>query len=60
MKPKSKRKTPKRIKESVTEHEYKKLMSAVRGDESLRPSTQQSYFYQKPNQNANSLQVMSL
>ena len=42
MKPKSKRKTPKRIKESVTEHEYKKLMSAVRGDESLRPNTQQN------------------
>ncbi|MFA5462222.1 MAG: site-specific integrase [Sulfurimonas sp.] len=39
MKPKSKRKTPKRIKESVTEHEYKKLMSAVRGDESLRLNT---------------------
>ncbi len=29
----------KRIKESVAEHEYKKLMSAVRGDESLRPNT---------------------
>ena len=39
MKAKSKRKTPKRIKESVTELEYKKLMSAVRGDESLRPNT---------------------
>lgn len=39
MKPKSKRKTLKRIKESVTEHEYKKLMSAIRGDESLRPNT---------------------
>ena len=39
MKPKSKRKTPKRIKESVTEHEYKKLMSAVRGDESIRANT---------------------
>ncbi len=37
MKPKSK--TLKRIKESVTEHEYKKLMSAVRGDESIREST---------------------
>ena len=43
MKPKSKKKpTTKRIKESVTEHEYKKLMSAVRGDESLRPNTQQN------------------
>ena len=39
MKPKSKRKTPKRIKESVTELEYKKLMSAVRGDESIRANT---------------------
>ncbi|MGE4420243.1 MAG: tyrosine-type recombinase/integrase [Sulfurimonas sp.] len=39
MKPKSKRKTLKRIKESVTEIEYKKLMSAIRGDESLRPNT---------------------
>ena len=39
MKPKSKRKTLKRIKESVTEHEYKKLMSAVRGDESIRENT---------------------
>ena len=39
MKPKSKRKTAKRIKESVTELEYKKLMSAVRGDESIRANT---------------------
>ncbi len=39
MKPKSKRKTPKRIKESIGEVEYKKLMSAIRGDESLRPNT---------------------
>ena len=39
MKPKSKRKTPKRIKESVTELEYKKLMSAIRGDESIRENT---------------------
>ena len=38
-KPKSKRKTPKRIKESITEVEYKKLINAVRGDESLRPNT---------------------
>ena len=43
MKPKSKRKTTlKRIKESVTELEYKKLMSAVRGDESLRPNTKEN------------------
>ena len=39
MKAKTKRKTLKRIKESVTEHEYKKLLSAVRGDESLRENT---------------------
>lgn len=39
MKVKIKRKTLKRIKESVTEHEYKKLLSAVRGDESLRETT---------------------
>ena len=43
MKPKNKKKpTTKRIKESVTEHEYKKLMSAIRGDESLRANTQQN------------------
>ncbi len=35
-KPKSKLK---RIKESITEVEYKKLINAVRGDESLRPNT---------------------
>ena len=29
----------KRIKESITELEYKKLMSAVRGDESIRENT---------------------
>jgi len=39
MQSKTKRKIPKRIKESVTEVEYKKLMSAVRGDESLRENT---------------------
>ena len=39
MKSKSKKKSLKRIKESVTEHEYKKLMSVVRGDESLRANT---------------------
>ncbi len=32
----------KRIKESVTELEYKKLMNAVRGDESLRDNTKQN------------------
>ena len=43
MKPKNKKKsTTKRIKESVTEHEYKKLMSAIRGNESLRANTQQN------------------
>ena len=36
---KKKKGTLKRIKESVTEIEYKKLMSAIRGDESLRPNT---------------------
>lgn len=36
---KKKKPTLKRIKESVTEQEYKKLMSAIRGDESLRPNT---------------------
>lgn len=36
---KRKQKEVKRIKESVTQAEYKKLMSAVRGDESLRPNT---------------------
>lgn len=39
MKQKSKRKTLKRIKESVTELEYKKLMSSIRGDESIRANT---------------------
>jgi len=33
------RKRLKRIKESVTEPEYKKLMNAVRGDESIRENT---------------------
>jgi len=39
MKPKSKRKTLKRIKESITQVEYKKLTNAVRGDESIRSNT---------------------
>ena len=40
MKSKNKKKpTTKRIKESIGEIEYKKLMSAVRGDESFRPNT---------------------
>ena len=43
MKSKSKKKsTTKRIKESIGELEYKKLMSAIRGDESLRANTQQN------------------
>ena len=37
-----KRQTVKRIKESITELEYKKLMSFVRGDNSIRPNTQQN------------------
>lgn len=37
MKKSNKRKTLKRIKESITELEYKKLMNAVR-DESIRPN----------------------
>ena len=32
----------KRIKESITETEYKKLMNAVRGDESIRDHTKQN------------------
>ena len=39
MKPKNKKKTITRIKESITELEYKKLMSSVRGDESMRDNT---------------------
>ena len=43
MKSKNKKKpTTKRIKESIGELEYKKLMSAVRGDESLRSTSQQN------------------
>jgi integrase len=43
MKPNNKKKsTTKRIKESIGELEYKKLMSAIRGDESLRANTQQN------------------
>ena len=39
MKPKNKKIKLKRIKESITEIEYKKLINAVKGDESLRPNT---------------------
>ena len=39
MKAKKKKKILKRIKESVTELEYKKLINAVRGDESIRANT---------------------
>ena len=39
MKPKNKKIKLKRIKESINEIEYKKLMNTVRGDESLRPNT---------------------
>ncbi len=42
MKPKNKKIKLKRIKESVNHTEYKKLISTVRGDESLRPNTQQN------------------
>lgn len=37
-----KRKSFKKIKESITEVEYKKLLNGVRGDESLRSNTQQN------------------
>ena len=37
-----KTKTIKRIKESITELEYKKLMNSVRGDDTLRKNTQQN------------------
>lgn len=34
--------TIKRIKESITELEYKKLMNAIRGNETIRPNTKQN------------------
>ena len=37
-----KTKTIKRIKESITQDEYKKLMNSVRGDDTLRKTTQQN------------------
>ena len=37
-----KQKSIKRIKESITEVEYKKLMNSVRGDETLRKTTKQN------------------
>lgn len=37
-----KTKAIKRIKESITQDEYKKLMNGVRGDDSLRKTTQQN------------------
>jgi len=37
-----KTKTVKRIKESITQTEYKKLMNSVRGDDTLRKTTQQN------------------
>lgn len=37
-----KKKTIKKIKESITEVEYKKLMNSVRGDDTLRKITQQN------------------
>jgi len=37
-----KKKTIKRIKESITQAEYKKLMNSVRGDDTLRKTTQQN------------------
>ena len=42
MKKSNKRKIVKRIKESITETEYKRLMNAVRGDETIRPNTKQN------------------
>jgi integrase len=39
MKPKNKKIKLKRIKESITEVEYKKLINAVKGDETLRENT---------------------
>jgi len=37
-----KKKSIKKIKESITEVEYKKLMNSVRGDDTLRKTTQQN------------------
>ncbi len=37
-----KTKTIKRIKESITQDEYKKLMNSIRGDDTLRENTQQN------------------
>ena len=37
-----KTKTVKRIKESITQEEYKKLMNSVRGDDTIRKTTQQN------------------
>ena len=37
-----KKKTIKRIKESITKSEYKKLMNSVRGDDTLRENSQQN------------------
>lgn len=42
MKPKNKKIKLKRIKESITEIEYKKLLNAVKGDETLRENTKQN------------------
>ena len=42
MKPKNKKIKLKRIKESINEVEYKKLINAVKGDESLRPNSKQN------------------
>ena len=43
MKSKNKKKNIiKRIKESITEKEYKRLMNAVRGDEIIRPNSKQN------------------
>ena len=43
MKPKNKKIKLKRIKESIKEVEYKKLINAVKGDESLRPKMKIGY-----------------
>jgi len=37
-----KRRTVKRIKESITHEEYKKLMNSIRGDDTIRKTTQQN------------------
>ncbi|MGJ0316984.1 site-specific integrase [Aliarcobacter cryaerophilus] len=42
MKKSNKRKTVRRIKESITELEYKKLMNAVRGDECVKDNSKQN------------------